>query len=275
MIACLIIRGLCLVVELQCQLDIPWRLGAANLSHRGTKAHVWCVELHVVKRIDEVTPELQPEPLRELEVLMQTQVYVGVTRPTQLSELWRAIAEGPDGWVGEVAIIGEPLEAACSWEEGPVDRRLSGDARDGIAIRTRTSTERTGHISGSVNRQRPPGADGDDRANLPASNNGIHDLVGVLRQQFAAANGHVVNGVGRKDVGGIVIARRPFRLGIVNVLPICRCAEGIVPSSIITGAIGHALGVGVRDLILQTMSHLLLEYGLQRVVSHGAVGLRA
>src|SRR3989454_8339772 len=34
------------------------------------------------------------EAFRKREVLMQTQVYIGVTRPTQLSELWRAIAEG-------------------------------------------------------------------------------------------------------------------------------------------------------------------------------------
>jgi hypothetical protein len=64
-IACLIIRGLCLVVELQRKLDIPWRLGAGNLPHRGSKAHAWRVELYVVKRIDEVGSELQLEPLRE------------------------------------------------------------------------------------------------------------------------------------------------------------------------------------------------------------------
>ena len=70
--ACPIIRALRLVIELQSELNIPWRLGAGNLPHGGTEAHVWRIELHVVKRIDEITPELQPEPLRELEVLMQT-----------------------------------------------------------------------------------------------------------------------------------------------------------------------------------------------------------
>src|SRR5258708_16606915 len=106
--ACTIIRALRLVVELQSELDIPWRLGAGNLSHRGSKIHVWCVELHVVKRIDEISSELQPEPLRELEVLMQTQVYVGIMRPSQPAELCRALAKRSDRLVGEVAGLTEP-----------------------------------------------------------------------------------------------------------------------------------------------------------------------
>lgn len=59
MFACLIVRCLRLVVELQGKLNVPWGLGARNLSHRSSKAHVWCVELHVVERIDEVGPKLQ------------------------------------------------------------------------------------------------------------------------------------------------------------------------------------------------------------------------
>ena len=130
MAACPIIRALRLVIELQSELNIPWRLSTGNLPHSGTEAHVWRVELHVVERIDEVSSELQLEAFRKQEVLMQTQVHVGETRPTQPSELRGAIAEGSDGWIGEVAIIGEPLEAAGSREEGLVDRRFSADARD-------------------------------------------------------------------------------------------------------------------------------------------------
>jgi hypothetical protein len=61
--ACLIVRCLCLVVELQRKLNIPRGLGARNLSHRGINARVWYVELHVVKRINEVRSELQLKPL--------------------------------------------------------------------------------------------------------------------------------------------------------------------------------------------------------------------
>src|ERR1700745_678937 len=86
--ACPIIRAPCLVVELQSELDVPWRLSAGNLPHGGTEAHVWRVQLHVVKRINEISPELQSEALSELEVLMQTQVYIGVMRTSQPAELW-------------------------------------------------------------------------------------------------------------------------------------------------------------------------------------------
>ena len=68
MFACLIVRCLCLVVELQRKLNVPWglgALGARNLSHRRSKVHVWCVELNMVERIDEVGPKLQPEPLSD------------------------------------------------------------------------------------------------------------------------------------------------------------------------------------------------------------------
>jgi len=54
-----------LVVQLQRKLNVPWRLGARNLSHRSSKAHVWCVQLDVVESIDEVGPKLQSEPLSE------------------------------------------------------------------------------------------------------------------------------------------------------------------------------------------------------------------
>src|SRR5256885_376787 len=54
----------------------------------------------------------------------------------------------------------------------------------------------------------------------------------------------------RKDVGSIVIARRPFGLLVVDVLPVRIGADGIIPGSIVTGVVGHAFGVGVGDLIL-------------------------
>lgn len=83
--ACLIIRVLFSVVELQRQLDIPWRLGTGNLSHVSANTRAGHVQLYVVKRIDEVRSELQPEPLCHLEVLLQTQVNVGVMRRSQPS----------------------------------------------------------------------------------------------------------------------------------------------------------------------------------------------
>src|SRR5205807_10251346 len=103
--ACLIIRGLYSIVELQSELDVSGRLGAGDLSHRRTQTHVRCVELHVVKGVDEVAAELQPEAFCHLDVFMEAQVQVGVMRPSQSAELRGAIAKCTDGRVGKVAVI--------------------------------------------------------------------------------------------------------------------------------------------------------------------------
>src|SRR5206468_1458839 len=47
------------------------------------------------------------------------------------------------------------------------------------------------------------------------------------------------------------------------------------PRTIVAAVVGHALRVGVCHLILQAFAHLLLQHGLQCVVSHVAVRLRA
>jgi len=85
--ACIIIRVWFSVVEFQRQLYVPWGLGPGNLSHRGSQAHVGCIELDMVESVDEVGPELQPEPLSDWEVLMHTHVNIGVSGRTQSIEL--------------------------------------------------------------------------------------------------------------------------------------------------------------------------------------------
>ena len=101
--ACLIIRCLCLEVELQSKLDVSWRLGILN------NPHVWRVirggrrpKVDGVKCIQEVRAELQFEPLSQLEVLLQTDVPVVKSGATQATELG---CTGPEGsrWVTIVA----------------------------------------------------------------------------------------------------------------------------------------------------------------------------
>ena len=84
------------IVEFQGQLYVPHRLGAGDLSHTGVarpgkqrcaQAHVWSIVLHMVKEIDEVGTELQPESFRNRKILMQTQVNVGVMGGTETGEL--------------------------------------------------------------------------------------------------------------------------------------------------------------------------------------------
>src|SRR5579863_7508209 len=273
--ACLIIRGLCLVVELQRKLNIPRTLGTGNLPHCRSKAHVRSVGLHVVERVQEVGSKLQPEAFRHLEVFMETQIHVSVMWAAKSRELRGAIAESPNGRVGEVAIIAEPLEAARSGERCLVDGSFPGDCWEAIAIGARTARIRARFIRGSVNRHGEAGAEGNDRANRPASDGAVHHLVRAVAKLLAAAKGKFINGVGGNDVGSVVIARRPLRLGIVDVLPVCRGAQGVVPCAIVAGAIGHALGVSVGHLILQAVTRLLLQDSLQRVVHHGAVRLGA
>ena len=86
-LACIIIRVLFSVVDFHRQLNVSWWLRAGNLAHRGSQTHVGCVVLDVVECVDEVGSELQPESLSDWEVLMQTQVDVGVTGRTQAVEL--------------------------------------------------------------------------------------------------------------------------------------------------------------------------------------------
>ena len=78
-----IIRIWLSVVELQRELYVPRWLGTCNLSHRGSQAHIWCIELDVVESIDKVGAELQTETLTELKILMQTHVHVCEMRRTQ------------------------------------------------------------------------------------------------------------------------------------------------------------------------------------------------
>ena len=77
-----IIRGLFLVIDFQGQLYVPGWLSTCDLPHRGSKAHIGCVELDVIERVDEVGSELQSKLFPDREVFMQTHVYIGVMRRT-------------------------------------------------------------------------------------------------------------------------------------------------------------------------------------------------
>src|SRR5271154_1512565 len=125
--ACLIIRGLYLVVELHRKLNVPRRLSTGNLAYVGAKTHIWGVKLHVVKSVNEIASELQLEPFGKLEILVNAQVNVGVVWSPEPAELWSAITELTNRGIGEVAVVGEPLVATDSRERGLVDRSFPGN----------------------------------------------------------------------------------------------------------------------------------------------------
>src|SRR5215475_7117099 len=149
----------------------------------------------MVERIDEVSSKLQLKPLCNLEVLVHTQVYVGVMRGAQVSELIWATAEGPRVWRCEVAIVGEPLEATDS-RRG--DRGFSSNGRNGIAIGARTARIGPGLISypAGCDGQGEPCAEADDRANRPAADNGAEDFVHVMAEGLSTAKGKLINRIG-------------------------------------------------------------------------------
>ena len=81
----------------------------------------------MVEGVDEVSTELQFDPFRDREVLVQAHVNAGKVRRTQVSKLIWTSAKEPDSWIGEVAIVCEPLVATDS---RCTDRSRSGDGRD-------------------------------------------------------------------------------------------------------------------------------------------------
>ena len=88
--ACIIIIGLsgpASVIELQGQLNVPGRLRAGDLPKAASQGRAWRIVLDMVERVDEVGTELQPEPLRDGEVFMQTHIDIGETRGAQAREL--------------------------------------------------------------------------------------------------------------------------------------------------------------------------------------------
>src|SRR6516164_4658264 len=91
-------------------------------------------------------------------------------KPTELDS---ASAKGSDSWIGEVAIVGEPLEAAGS----SGDWSLAGDGWEAIAIGSWTARKRSGLVRCAGNGHREAGAECDDGADRPTSNNGVRYLI--------------------------------------------------------------------------------------------------
>src|SRR6516165_405146 len=89
--ACPIMLPLRLVVELQTKLDISRRLG--GLDHTGCARLYGGVrhrKVHVVKSVQEVGSELQPESFRDREVFLQASIPVVKSGSAQSVKLRRA-----------------------------------------------------------------------------------------------------------------------------------------------------------------------------------------
>ena len=126
----------------------------------------------MVERINELRSELQPEPFRKLEVLVQAHIQVGEMRRAQGSELRRTITKSADCRIGEVVVVCEPLNTHSR------NRRIC-DAGDAVAICTRSSRESPGVVLGSIDGQGETGAERKEGTNLPSANDGIDYLVRI------------------------------------------------------------------------------------------------
>src|SRR5271168_5336850 len=92
--ACLIIRALLLEKELQRKLNVSCRLRSLNdAGGRHIHRRVWHSEVDAVKRIQEVSAELHPESLRDLEILLQADIPVVEARAAKTAKLRRACSE--------------------------------------------------------------------------------------------------------------------------------------------------------------------------------------
>src|SRR5215470_603978 len=132
-----------------------------------------------------------------------------------------------------------------------------------IAPRARIVEER------EPSRHRVARMQADDRANLPAANDRVGHGIHVAAHLSAASHGYLIIRICREHMRLIEVARPPFRLAIVDVLPEGSRETGLsaTPSTAeVASGVGHALGIRVRDLTLQTIGEASLQYRLQSVI---------
>jgi len=77
-----------------------------------------------------------------------------------------------------------------------------------------------------VQRQGEAGMQGNDRADLPTAYDLVDNSTRITKKLLALADRQFVNGIGSQVMRVVVVARCPFRLHIVDVLPIRRCRRG-------------------------------------------------
>src|SRR5271157_5197680 len=260
--ACLIIRALLLEKELQRKLNVSRRLRSLNNAGSGLiHSGVGNGKVDAVEGVQEISAELHPEPLRDLDILLQAEIPVVVAGTTQTTEL-RCASPETACCVGIVAGI-KPEEASTGpcWGWAPTINLVGSVAVRSVASGTRSGLVRVVGIKG----QGEAAVESHDWTNRPTARDGVLSLVHATAELLALTNRYVVDGVGSEVVGFIVITRGPLRRGIVNVLPIRGSgggSSGTGPSTVVTGVVGHAFGEGVGNLSLQSVTERFLENGL-------------
>jgi hypothetical protein len=220
--ACLILGCLYLEVELQRKLDFSCRLrGLDNSRGSGRHRRVGCPEIDGVERIQEVRAELKLESLGELEVFLQADIPVVVSRSSQGTECGCTSPES-GCWVRIIAWV-KPEESSANPGRGrtpPV--YLVGSvavgpqaARAGIRRIRGVGTQCHGEAA----------VESQDGADRPTAHDGVRNLIHVLADQLICPNRQLINGISSEVLSFIVITGCPFGFRVVGVLPIRRSSR--------------------------------------------------
>src|SRR5580692_514119 len=97
--------------------------------------------------------------------------------------------------------------------------------------------------------------------NRPVSNHRICCRRQIMAEGFSSSYGQFVKEVAAHDLAGIIVAARPIRFGIIEILPIGEgtCGLGIrAVGAIIPTVVRHAFAPGVGNLALQPSAGALL-----------------
>ena len=85
------------IVQLQRKLDVTWILRSIDHPHSpSATASIGSVQIHAIEGVKEISPELDPYPLGNREILLHAQIHVPKTRTPDRSlggtssELFRA-----------------------------------------------------------------------------------------------------------------------------------------------------------------------------------------
>src|SRR5689334_25181946 len=170
----------------------------------------------MIEQIDELPSELNPLPFADCKIFMHTQIELCEGWPAHRSVV--AIAESPQGGINECTWI-DPLNALL--RAGEVG---FGIARCGDAVRPGKTERAIAAGSGEIGECQTGGhgistMNTDNRADFPAADDGVRNPVHIATHCFTVSERQLIVGVGGKHVSLIEVARSPFRLAIINILP--------------------------------------------------------
>jgi hypothetical protein len=157
-----------------------WRAYSREIPRRVVRG-----EIDGVERVQELGTELQFEAFRKLEVLLQADVPVVISRSTQPAKLRRTGSKGRR-WVGIVVGI-KPEKSSADSCRGFTPSVHSVRAVAIGAQTTRLSSRWINRVCTEA--QRETGVKREDWTDGPAANNGIQGFAQVATELFPSADG--------------------------------------------------------------------------------------